>query len=428
MHLSPIPTISIAVVVTALLLGGAWVALNPSGPPLVEATASLAAITPNADGQTDVTRFQYVLRRPAVVSIYFVDGAGQRFDFRKDKERDSGEHTIDFSGIVAPYRLPSDIFEGEVLARVLPDGVYQWVIEARDPAGETNQVAGTLTVSEADTALPELRGLAVGSSVFTPNQDGLNDRATINVYLTKEVAPEALRVVLLGPEGSELPMGEQGGDIKPGQRGLHTYDYDGGIDLGANPPPDGAYTVRAEVEDRLGQRIRAETQLTIERGGLPRADIVNAEVQYSAATLQLGETLYFTLTIENYGQSPIRTSGPEAGYVYRSMDENANTLGEFDQSGAWRVGIDCDTCIRDYPWRWALGTHETLTALQENGQTYWYVLPGQRATVTGGIVVDKIVESRNPQYFWAGLIHEDVEIAPVNNLVDKHFVTIVPKP
>ena len=53
-------------------------------------------------------------------------------------------------------------------------------------------------------------------------------------------------------------------------------------------------------------------------------------------------------------------------------------------------------------------------------------MPGQRVTVTGGIVLDQIVPARNPQYFWAGLIHEEVEIAQVNNRVDPEFITIVP--
>jgi hypothetical protein len=40
-------------------------------------------------------------------------------------------------------------------------------------------------------------------------------------------------------------------------------------------------------------------------------------------------------------------------------------------------------------------------------------------------VLDKIIPSRNPQYFWAGLIHEDVTV--VNGGVDPHFITIVQK-
>jgi hypothetical protein len=31
---------------------------------------------------------------------------------------------------------------------------------------------------------------------------------------------------------------------------------------------------------------------------------------------------------------------------------------------------------------------------------------------------------RNPLYYWMGLIHEDVEIANVNNRVDPNFVQI----
>ena len=31
---------------------------------------------------------------------------------------------------------------------------------------------------------------------------------------------------------------------------------------------------------------------------------------------------------------------------------------------------------------------------------------------------------RNPLYFWAGLIHEDVEVAEVNNRVDPELITI----
>jgi len=39
-------------------------------------------------------------------------------------------------------------------------------------------------------------------------------------------------------------------------------------------------------------------------------------------------------------------------------------------------------------------------------------------------VLDQVVTARNPQYFWAGLIHEEVEIATINNRVDPHFIQI----
>jgi hypothetical protein len=38
--------------------------------------------------------------------------------------------------------------------------------------------------------------------------------------------------------------------------------------------------------------------------------------------------------------------------------------------------------------------------------------------VSGGIRFVDVVGARNPQYCWAGLIHEDVQISPVNDRVD----------
>jgi hypothetical protein len=184
--------------------------------------------------------------------------------------------------------------------------------------------------------------------------------------------------------------------------------------------------VRAVAEDRLGQRVALTTPLTIEFGGLPRADILRGEVDWSSEVVVLGSTLSFTLTVENYGTAPLRTNGPFAGYVYASMEESANSLGEFVEAGAWRVGLMCETCASDYPWRWALGTPDSLTALTDSrGQTQYYLMPGERATITGGVVLDHVVPSREPQYFWAGLIHEDVAIAQVNNRVSPIFVDIV---
>ncbi len=426
MRLPILPTVLTALLVAALLLGGAWLVLHPGGPALTAAAFSLKAITPNADGRQDVTRLSYTLRRPANVSIYFLDAQGRRFDFRRDAPRASGDHQVDFSGIVDAYHLPGDTFTGELLARVLPNGAYTWVVEAAEAGRPSGQITGPLTISDADTTLPELRNFTVSPPEFTPNQDGLNDRVRINVWLDKDVAEDGLQVTLISnADNTQLPIAETNGALQPGQRGEHQYDYDGGIDLGQNPPPDGLYVVRAEAEDRLGQRLAVTSTLTIKDGGLPRAEILNGLVEFSATTVQLGQTLYFTLTVENYGRSPIRTSGPPAGTVYQSMTQNANTLGEYEQSGVYRIGLMCQTCKSDYPWRWALGTPDTLTTVKdESGHTQYYLMPGQRAVVTGGVVLDQVVESRNPQYFWAGLIHEDVEM--VNDRVDAHYITIAP--
>lgn len=417
MRSSMVLTLLVAVLGVALAVTVTALALDPPGPPLVSATWSLTRFTPNADGVTDVTRLRYTLRRPAQVSIAFVAVTGERYLFREARPRPAGESVVDFSGIVQPFVRPGETVAGTVLARVLPDGAYTWEVTARDASGQQNTLTGTLTVAEADTTLPDLLNLTVSPPVFTPNQDGVNDRVQINVYLTKDVAEDGLQMALVGADGSTLPIAEKPGAIRLGERGLHAYDFDGGIDQGENPPPDGVYTVRATATDRLGQRVQVTQTLTIARGGLPRAEIYLGAVDYSASTLIKGQTLFFTLTVYNYGTAPIRTSGPPAGYVYTSMRENFNTVGAYEQSGAFRVGLMCQTCKSDYPWRWALGSAETLTKVEEDGDTFFYVMPGQRVVVTGGVTLDERVPSRNPQYFWVGLIHEDVAIAAINNRV-----------
>jgi len=100
-------TILIAVVVLAVGLAVAGQVIQPGGSPLTAASIALPAISPNADGQADITGIHYALRRPASVSIYFLNAAGERFYFRQDKPRAAGAYDINFSGVVDAYTLPA---------------------------------------------------------------------------------------------------------------------------------------------------------------------------------------------------------------------------------------------------------------------------------------------------------------------------------
>ena len=163
--------------------------------------------------------------------------------------------------------MPGETWEGyAVTQRVLPDGVYTWVLEAVDELGNLEQQTGTLIVSEADQELPGLEDLSAFPAVFTPNLDGVGDQTKLSVRLTKQVA--SLNLYLLGDNGIRYHVGEESdGPVPPGERGLHTFDYDGGLLLGADPPPDGTYTVWAETQDAVGQHAVATTTLSIENGG-----------------------------------------------------------------------------------------------------------------------------------------------------------------
>jgi hypothetical protein len=393
-------------------------------PLLSEVSFSPDVITPNADGDTDVLRITYNLARSAEVSIYFEDQDGNRYYFRERARRGPSveePYQVLFAGVVDGYLLPGEQFEGFAIEeRVLQDGVYTWTVEATEvETGQTERVTGPLTIADADTALPELLNFTVSPPLFTPNRDGIGDRVKMNVFLTKE--DTTLTVYLLGNDETRYYVEQDEATTAwEDEPGLYAFDYDAGVDDGAQPPPDGDYVVWATAQDAIGQHTATSGTVTIRDGGVPMGYILNGEVEWSAKSILLGETLYFTLTVENSSPAPLRTSGPLPGAVYDS-NQNYATLGETIQSGVFRVGIHCENALINFPWRWAVGD---ASALVEDEKGHRYLPPFTRAVVTGGIRFVDVVEARNPQYCWAGLIHEDVEISQVNSYVDPVFLFI----
>jgi hypothetical protein len=424
---------------------------------ITHASFDPAVISPNADGRDDVAIFSYTLTRRAAVDIVLESDTGEVFIFRRGEPRAAGDYSVAFSGVVDGYVREGETIEGEVVRRLIPDGVYIWRITAVDPAGASEHLTGTLIVEDGDAPLPEISELTVFPNVFTPNQDGISDRTAINVYLEK---PAALTVRLERDGIEPIVLAQRVQDRRTGEAGRYLFDYDGGVDLGAEPPPDGEYVVAAEAQDAVGQRVRRTAALIIQDGGKPLAEIVaqptGATVVFEAQpyqdiyettrgrqgariappedplglsmtpiTLPVGDMLVFKLTVENYSSVPIRTTGPAPGTVYQ-WDQRASTLGWFDESGAWRVGIDCTTAASDYPWRWALGDETTLQSVVDpvTGESFLYLPAGERAVVWGAVRMTEI-EARNPQNCWAGLIHEDVEVSLRNNNVGARQIELV---
>jgi len=378
-------------------------------------------ITPNADGDVDVARIEYRLSRGAYVSIYFEDEAGKGYYFRQNerRSRSTGQpYSVDFGGVVD---VEGEVYgEALVKSRVLNDGSYTFVVEATDDRGHAERVQLPFTVADADNMLPELRGFTVSDPVFSPNRDGVQDRVAINYYLTK---PATVLVYLEDGEGEKYPVAERQGaltPVKPGEVGPHTYDYEGGVDQGAQPPPDDTYTVVALAEDRVGQKIELTQTLTVSEGGVPRATVLNLDVEYSSSIVPVGGTLCVTTTVENYGDTPIRTTGPAPGTAY-TTDQNFNSLGWHQSSGAWRFGLDFDgNPAYPYPFRWALGRPEELERKVIHGTEFYYLMPGKRAQITGCIEILS-APPRNPTVFYGGLVHEDVSV--VNDQIDPLWIT-----
>lgn len=447
-----------AIVVAGVVVFVGRIVIEPSQPLLVSAEFSLQTITPNADGNDDITEYRYEISENARVSIALINESGRVFAFRQDEARAKGEYSGLFSGVVDGYVLEGESFGGEVMRRLIPDGIYTWEIRVVNDDGETDSQSGTLVIAEADAELPDLSTFTISPALFTPNQDGIQDRTQINVVLEKDAD---IDVYLLTEDGVQLYIPPEVNETRDGESGRYTYDYDGGVDGGADPPPDGVYTIVATAQDAVGQRVERRETLTIADGGKPLAEIasqpIGADVVWSVIpydgayassielwgerialpdqpqdanqnpiTMLLGDVLVFRLTVENYSDVPIRTHGAPPGTVYEQI-QRAATLGTYDQSGAWRVGIDCDTAVSDYPWRWALGDESTLQVVQEDetGNTFYYIPPGERAVVWGGIRMTELIESRNPQNCWAGLIHEDVEVSIRNSRVGARSIELV---
>ena len=409
--------ISIAVGLFAVLLLSAC----GSRQLLSKSSFAPATISPNGDGVQDATSIHYELGRKANVSVYMQDAAGQRYYFRNNQPRPAGVYDVLFGGVID--------------GKLMPDGGYTWYITATDEVGQSQSEQGQFSVKDGDKTPPQVTKFTINPQEITPNQDSISDRAQINIYVNK---PANLFVSLqnalcngsVNPPANNptlacapFPLSEKEGSLrKSGEKGLHEFDYDAGVDLGADPPPDGTYIVTARLEDAIGQVAVATNTLTIKEGGIPMAEIADGTVNFSRTSLLVGDTLYFTLTVENYGAIPIRTSGPQPGYVY-NFDQNYNVPGFAEESGAWRVGIDFDTSQRQYPFRWAVGGPGDLITQTVGGKTYYYLPANSKAQITGGIKITN-KPPRDPLYFWAGLIHEDVEISAINNRVDPQQITI----
>ncbi|MCS6774348.1 MAG: hypothetical protein RMM31_10225 [Anaerolineae bacterium] len=413
-------------VLVALVL---WFASVSCGAPAVivsDASVAPNVISPNADGSDDLAWIRYRLHVPARVSIYLTDAAGRRHYIRREVLRVARP---------VPYEL---LFNGiGENGRLLPNGEYTWTVEAVTDDGYVGRQSGTLIVREADLPAPKIGEFTTSTNAFTPNRDAIEDHVYINVVT---LTPGRLRVYVMGEGGFRYEVPRQEGlrrlldedDLLPGR---YFYDYDGGIDLGADPPPDGEYVIVAELEDRVGQRDVLTAPLTIRDSGRPVAEIViqpnGNGIAWSGVgrtpelTLRLGDTLYFTTTIRNVGTTPIRTAGPFDPNDCYTMSTNRYTKGYPEEPGVWRVGINYETNTgEDHPWRWAVGTLDDLEKVEHNGATLYYLPPGKQVVVRGCIVLDRI-PPRNPFRIWGALIQEQVEIAPINSYVTPILVTLV---
>lgn len=423
------------------------------GPLLYAVTVTPDAITPNADGNQDVTEISYSLRRAAAVSIYFTNEASERFYFRQERRRSPGDYRVQWGGATDETRTVATSYgPQEILSQVLPDGLYQWTVTATDDQGNSELATGAIALQEGDTTVPELNNFAVVPDLFKPNQDGLRDDwVSISYYLTKDVDSEVLYLVDPAQPALKHYIALDPGLAKPNEQGYKQYRYEGDVDNNAEPPPDGTYQIVGEARDKAGNAVRVVRQLTIAEGGKPRAEVSGGEIFWYSETgerrieetnrlmvLTLGDKLCFKAYVYNDGVTPIRTDGPWPGQSYK-FTENRNTVALrhaeatksvelpkgnrawLHQSGVWRFGINYESTGLDFPFRWAIGRQEDLERRVIDGIEQWYLLPKKSGQVQGCIEFD-VPPPLNTNIWWGGLLHESV--ATVNNDIDRITVQV----
>jgi hypothetical protein len=302
-------------------------------------------------------------------------------------------------------------------AAVLPDGVYTVTVDARDSVGQREQTHARLVIVKGDSTPPGFGDFSVFTPafdqkvqatrptnrvIFTPNRDGISDRIAVSYYLTKEATVEIYLIRPDDPDHRKYPIAEKA-KLKPGR---HDHDYEGGVDLGNSPPPDGEYLVVGEAIDAIGNHVVVTRPLTIRDGGVPLAQIKSSKIE--PTVVPLDGLLRIEVVVENVGTVPIRSKGPYSGTVY-TTEENYNTKGFYEEPGVFRVGADFEgnSAGRKYPFRWGFA-NDTLR-------------PGETQTIVGYI---RIV-NRPPKvalYFWTGLEHEQVRT--VNDKVNPVLISI----
>jgi hypothetical protein len=182
-------------------------------------SADPETVSPNDDGQADVTTLTYELTAPATVSLVVYDLIGTPvFDVVTPSRRVAGQHVV----ALAPG--------------VLPDGAYTVTLTAQ--ADDGTEVGASIPLLVTRT----LGFGAVAPVRFSPNEDGRADVLRVRFRL---VAAAEVKVRILR-DGTWVAT-PFAGPLAPGPRGV---TWDGSKRLGRLL--DGSYTAVVEATDPLG--------------------------------------------------------------------------------------------------------------------------------------------------------------------------------
>jgi hypothetical protein len=339
------------------------------------------SIAPNGDSVRNEARLQYSLGARADVRVTLLGPNGFNHLLR-NQTRAPGNYEIRFNGAVGT----------ETHQRVVPDGKYTFVVEAKESSGRQSEQRVDLVVENADTTPPEIRDVSANLDVISPNGDGIEDEMTLSFALSKKATA---MLYLIRDEDEAYYM------LYPPkeQEGLQAYLFDG-HDNGQKLLADGRYAFHIRAWDKAGNVSEATRRITLDQGGIPRLDIV--EAKFSPTSIPLGGTVHVRITVRNTGNAMVRSSpsdgiGPPPGSKYTTdqsfatWQDDKRTPLYYERPGTWRVGISWTNAPPPpVPIRWSLGKD---------------LAPGDEATITGEV---QVLQRTREMYFSAWVVQEGV--------------------
>jgi len=284
----------------------ALTACLPAGQgPLSAVEANPPARSPELRDPGNRLDVRYRLNSAAQVSTHIQAADGQRWSIYDRAARPApGEYVLHFDGTV-PGPGPNE-------RRVLPSGDYQIVLDV-DASGTRQQAAVPLAIRDADVQTPELIDLAVVPDRISPDFDALDDIANVSFGLAKEAGAS---LFLDRPLANGATERVWLGDEHALQVGAQRLMWDGLAN--GQPVPGGSYILGVRARDAAGNVVERGSPIVVDEAGAAEASIVTARI--GPRQIIRGERVCMEVLVRNTGGTVLRTSGPDPGYVYNSMD------------------------------------------------------------------------------------------------------------
>jgi hypothetical protein len=331
-------------------------------------------VSPNADNTAnDEVSIPYSLSVPAHVTITLVQPDGKAVPLR-DNDRAAETYALPFTGVID---VPNSTDQ-----KVLGDGTYKVVFDARTSTGRTSEQTVQAVVKDADPVPLDITNIALSNPTFSPNGQGVRtdangqqvdlDQTTINYALSKDAS---VGITVVDKDGNTTPI-QAPADEKAGLQSV-TWNGKGPSGIAVS---NGTYTLHISASDLSGNVTDRTAQVTVTDSGTPEVQIMSA--RFFPTVVGIGQTLNVEITVKNTGDVPIKTLGPPPGTVFKTTDtylgfaQPGSQVPRYeDTAGRWRVAVRWTSAAGQYPVRWGFFADDN----QE-------LQPGQQVTIHGGIV------------------------------------------